>query len=130
MVPHFGAGLARIGRVVLVLLVAVMAATWSGAGADREATPPSSRQHIVQIRGFAFEPAELRTQPGDTVVWINRDVVPHTATAHDRRWDTGDIAAGGSALRVLGNNEAADYFCLYHPGMKGRLTVRRASGSR
>ena len=34
-----------------------------------------------------------------------------------------------SALRVLGNNEAADYFCLYHPGMKGRVRVRAKSSS-
>ena len=46
------------------------------AGCSRS-TPET---HEVPIRGFAFEPATLVVVQGDTVVWSNHDIVPHTAT--------------------------------------------------
>lgn len=39
------------------------------------ATPP--QRHIVEIREFSFHPKRTVASPRDTVVWINRDVVPH-----------------------------------------------------
>ena len=34
-----------------------------------------ARMHTIEIRGMEFHPAELTVALGDTVVWINRDVV-------------------------------------------------------
>jgi plastocyanin len=118
-----------VGAVLLAagLGVAGGAATWTTASAAGSAPAPA-RTHVIEIRGFGFEPAALEAAPGDTVVWINRDVVPHTATANDRAWDTGNIAAGASAQRVLRSGDA-EYFCLYHLTMKGRLSVRRGGGA-
>jgi plastocyanin len=35
----------------------------------------------VEIREFKFEPETLTVHEGDTVVWKNDEIVPHTATA-------------------------------------------------
>ena len=44
---------------------------------------------------MAFHPEVLEVQRGDTVVWINRDIVPHTATATRKSgWDTGTAPSG------------------------------------
>ena len=62
-------------------------------------TPP--RTHTVEIRGMEFHPAALTVTVGDTVVWINRDIVPHTATAGSRtEWDTGALTQGQTGRYV------------------------------
>lgn len=90
----------------------------SASGAE----PP--RRHMVDIRGFRFVPAALRVAAGDTVVFVNRDGVPHTATSSSAGFDTGDIAAGKSRAIVVGGQGDQPYVCAYHPGMKAQLDVR------
>ena len=72
---------------------------------------------------MAFVPAELHARAGDTVVWTNRDVVPHTATAAGR-FDSGVIAGGGEWRLVVKESGTFAYVCSLHPPMKATLTVR------
>jgi plastocyanin len=81
------------------------------------------RRHVVEISGFGYEPASVEVAPGDTIVWVNRDVVPHTATAVDGGWDTGSIAAGESWSGVLPVGAESVYTCAFHPGMKARIRL-------
>ena len=103
--------------------VAVAAAAFgAGTGCAR----PAPRAHIVEIQGFALHPETLTVAVGDTVRWVNHDAVPHTATAGPdsaRIFDSGSIAAGGEWSRVVTAGEK-DYFCLFHPTMRGVLVVR------
>jgi plastocyanin len=92
--------------------------------------PPASggipaRRHVVEIRGLTFHPAVLEVAPGDTVVWINRDFVPHTATATGGvSWDTGTLTQGQEGRYVPRRKGASSYICALHPTMKGTLIVR------
>ena len=43
------------------------------------------KAYQVEIIQMKFHPAELTLQKGDTVVWINRDIVPHDATEEKGR---------------------------------------------
>jgi len=62
---------------------------------------------------------------GDTVVWINRDIVPHTATGHGRsRWDTGQLTQGQEGRYVARRAGETSYACTLHPTMHGKLIVR------
>ena len=85
---------------------------------------PASRKHTIEISGFAYKPAALTVARGDTVVFVNKDVVPHTATAPKRQWDTATIAAGASATIVAARPGVYDYVCALHPSMKATLRVR------
>src|SRR5688572_1947929 len=52
----------------------------------------AARTHTVTMEGMTFSPAVLRIQSGDTVVFKNNDLVPHTATAKQREvFDSGII---------------------------------------
>ena len=105
-------------RAAPVLALAALAL--AGCGGE----PAAPRAHAVEIRDFAFVPADLEVAPGDTVVWTNRDVVPHTATAADGAWDSGEIAANASwRLVVPDGGAAAEYRCAYHPTMTGALAA-------
>jgi plastocyanin len=77
------------------------------------------RTHAVSIRAFQYAPAELRVAAGDTVVWTNEDLVPHTATAAG--WGTGGIAPRESRRVVIGTPGTHTYLCDFHPGMKARV---------
>lgn len=77
----------------------------------------------VTIEHFAFTPANAAVAVGDTIVFVNKDIVPHTATATDNSWTTGEITHGASARVTLPQKAAADFFCEFHPMMKGYLTI-------
>lgn len=96
--------------LVGVLLVAVF-----GGG-----VPPQT--HTIEIRGMEFHPAELTVAVGDTVVWINRDIVPHTATTQD--WDTGLLSQEQSGRTVAPHSGTVRYVCNLHPLMRGTLVIR------
>jgi len=45
-----------------------------------------------------FNPAELTVHRGDRVVWVSKDLFPHTATAKDKTFDSGTIDANGMGV--------------------------------
>jgi plastocyanin len=82
--------------------------------------------HTVEIRGMEFHPAALTVVAGDTIVWINRDIVPHTATATGRtKWDTGQLWQGQAGRYVARRAGTASYACTFHPTMHGKLIITK-----
>jgi plastocyanin len=105
--------LAAIGMVALL------------AAAPPRPTDSVPQRHVVEVQGMAFHPAVLEVQRGDTVVWINRDIVPHTATSTQKSgWNTGSLLQGESGQYVAGHRGEDPYFCQLHPVMLGKLVVR------
>lgn len=103
-------------------LVALAVLVGWGARPAGRSVPP--QRHVVEIRGLAFHPAVLEVAPGDTVVWINRDIVRHTATANGSNgWDTGILAQEDSSRYVPRRIGETPYICTLHPTMRGRVTV-------
>lgn len=92
-----------------------------GPAGDVDDAVPETRTHRVVIEGMRFVPARLTVAPGDTVTWINRDFVPHTATAADSSWDSGTLERGDRWSLVVEEGGSIDYTCLFHPTMSGRL---------
>ncbi|HEX7088911.1 MAG TPA: cupredoxin family copper-binding protein [Longimicrobiales bacterium] len=78
---------------------------------------------MVEIRQFRFQPDTLRVAVGDTVVWINRDIVGHTATDSAGAWDSGELPKDGRWAYVPRAPGEWAYLCVLHPSMKGRLIV-------
>ncbi len=91
---------------------------------SRIAARPAT-EHTVEIRDFAFVPATLRVRPGDRITWINRDIAPHTVTATDESWDSGEMAQGATYTRTVKADQTDKYFCRFHPTMSARLDIRR-----
>ena len=77
----------------------------------------------VEIKGFAFHPAKLSVKPGDVIRWVNKDIAPHTATSDDESWDSGELSNGGVAEIEMTKAGVFSYLCIYHPAMKGEITV-------
>ena len=88
------------------------------------AAPPEPKVHTVLIDGMKFIPDTISVRPGDTVVWVNKDLFPHTATAVSKRFDSHEIEAGKSWKYVAKKTGEFAYFCTLHPVMKGTLLVK------
>jgi len=112
---------ARIAGSVLVALAASGAA--SGAGPSASGAARSGATHTVVIENLKFVPETLEIRRGDTVVWQNRDLVPHTATA-EGSFDSGNIAPNASWRHRFEAAATLAVVCRYHPTMKARLVVR------
>ena len=108
----------------LVLLVAslgmVMIAMAPGAAAG--SAPPA--RHTVTIEGTAFATADLTVKVGDSVVWVNKDPYPHTATSTAGGFDSRDIAPAKSWAYTAKTKGDFPYICAIHPSMKGTLHVK------
>lgn len=76
---------------------------------------------IVMDR-VVFTPAEVAAKVGDTIEWVNADILAHTATATNGDWNV-IIAPKKTERMVLQKAGAVDYYCKYHPNMKGRIVV-------
>lgn len=106
--------------VALLALVGLVA-----CGSSATTTTP--QRHEVAMDGMRFVPADLTVSEGDTVVWINKDIVPHTSTDSSDTaggWDSGVVNAGDSAVVVMGTKGTFDYVCIFHPVMTGKIVVQ------
>ena len=90
--------------------------------APSEATAPrrsAARETSVTIKDYAFTPATLTVPAGTTVTWTNNDAVPHTATASDGSFDSGNLNPGQSFSFTFATPGSYPYVCQYHAGMTG-----------
>src|SRR6186713_1776975 len=84
----------------------------------------ASATHTIVIADMKFSPETLTVGPGDTIVWVNKDFFPHTATAQDKSFDSLDIATNQSWKYVATKMGAFPYVCTLHPTMKAILIVK------
>lgn len=91
------------------------------AGALMLVSVPSRAETIqVVIDKLVFSPAEISVKVGDTIEWVNKDRLAHTATVKGG-WEV-MIPAGKSGSVIVERAETVDYYCRFHPNMKGRVT--------
>jgi plastocyanin len=89
-------------------------------------TPAPDSTTTVEIRNNAFNPPQLNVAPGTTVTFVNNDTVPHTATADNGLFDSGELAPGASYPVVLDGAGTVTYHCKLHPEMQGSIVVGEA----
>jgi plastocyanin len=77
----------------------------------------------VEMTKFAFVPAEIEIKAGGRVVFVNRDLVPHTATAQDKSFDTGTLRKDESKEIAFPAAGEFPYICRFHRHMTGIVRV-------
>ena len=85
--------------------------------------PPET---AVNIDNFAFSPAEIVVARGTTVVWTNRDDIPHTVTASDvpRPFKSAPLDTGEHFAFRFDQAGRFAYFCALHAHMQGVVVVQ------
>ena len=96
----------------------------AAAAATGPAVQASGDTVRIVMQNLAYQTPRLEIAPGTTVVWENRDAVPHTSTSNQGLWDSGLIDAGQSWSYTFGQAGSFDYHCTPHPFMVGTIIVR------
>ena len=71
------------------------------------------------MRRLKYAPESLVVAPGDTVVWVNLDLVPDTVTAKDNSWDSQALESNETWEMRVTEEMTGNYFCRYHPSYGG-----------
>ena len=71
-----------------------------------------------------FVPDKLEIQPGDTVVWTNKDDRDHTVTAKDGSFKSDNLSRGEKFEHKFKTAGTFAYVCSYHPRMKATIVVK------
>ena len=103
--------------------ISVAAATSSADAGQKQKPKPVT--HRVTIDATSFAPAQLTIRAGDSVVWMNRDIIPHTATqSGGKGFDSGTLKSGDAWKHTFKTAGEVAYICTFHPTMKGTVKVR------
>lgn len=78
--------------------------------------------YTVEIKDMKFVPQNITVHKGDTVIWINRDIMVHDVTEEtSNAWSSLAIPSGGSWKMAV--TDEASYYCSIHVIMKGKLII-------
>jgi len=108
-----------LAAVALLLALAPLAS----AGLALAANVP------VSMANYQFHPQVIFVRPGDTVTWTTtgQNEEPHTVTADDLSYDSGDLAIGQPYSHQFNTAGVFPYFCKNHgspgSGMSGTVVV-------
>jgi len=102
----------RAGRLLSICLVFAF---------GMSAVPAWAETIKVVIDKLVFAPEDIKAKIGDTIEWTNTDILAHTATLKGG-WDV-MIPPRKSASVVLRAAGTFEYYCRFHPNMKGRIVV-------
>ncbi|CAG9934064.1 Plastocyanin [Candidatus Nitrotoga arctica] len=125
--------MARIMKLSHTLLtwaylgVAATSMTVSAASNNANGVRHATKTPItVTIDAFQFQPDKIRIKRGQSVIFINKDEVPHTVTPDkNAHFVPSGIIKGGEQHEVLFESVGIqDYSCDFHPSMRGRVIVK------
>jgi plastocyanin len=106
-------------RIVFLFVVLAVQALAVAAVAQTQAIEVQAKDDNT------FAPPTLTIQAGDRVTFRNVGNLPHTATAKDGSFDTGNLNAGQSRTVRIRKSGTINYVCTYHEtlGMVGDVVV-------
>jgi len=84
----------------------------------------ASRVHTIIIDKMKFGPAPAGIHTGDTIIWVNRDMFKHSATARDKSFNV-DLPPNSRGKTLIRHSGTIAFYCIYHPGMTGSLSVAK-----
>jgi plastocyanin len=108
-------------RAAIVAVVAIVTVCVIGLTAEQRRKP---KTHTVTMESMRFQPRNLTVTRGDTVVWVNKDLVPHTATSKAGGFDSQLVAADKSWRFTVQKKGDFAYVCTFHPTMTAMLRVK------
>jgi len=88
-----------------------------------------SSTHIISIKDLKVTPAELMIKKGDTVIWVNNDIVNHQIYSgyynidEFTGIDSGYMSKGDTYSKVFNEQGTFLYRCKFFPYIRGKVIV-------
>ena len=102
--------------------------TTSAASGPVVSILPGSAMQMASGTYYSPETITVVIGANNTVTWVNNDDVPHTVTATDGSFNSGNMNAAQSWSHTFTTPGTYTYYCAYHSWMKGTIVVKAASG--
>lgn len=78
---------------------------------------------VVTIENYVYSPSSLFVKQGDTVIWVNKDGVPHDVYFDDKTFISEVMYLQDSVTYIASQPGHFSYVCSYHLFMKAGLTI-------
>jgi plastocyanin len=95
----------------------------SGTAASSATTPAAKPSATVVMKGLKFTPKRVTIHKGQTVEWVDNDLVDHSVVAKDI--DSPDFAQGETWSHAFARAGVIHYHDRLNPSMKGTVVVKR-----
>jgi len=82
----------------------------------------------VGIDNFTFNPQKLTVKAGTTVIWTNKDDIPHAVAAVNKEFKSKTLDTDDRYAFTFTTPGSYEYFCSLHPHMTGTVVVEAAAG--
>jgi plastocyanin len=118
------------GFIVIVLLFVFMNGTQVGKSralyqeAQTYAADVVATEQTITVNDQGFLPKILTVNKGTKVTWVNRDTVPHSATADDGTFDTGLFAENKSGSYTFTQEGTYTYHSEGRPDATATIVVK------
>ena len=129
----------RYGSLTVVALIVLSVAGLSlptatagggGGGFCAEGTFSDQASTSVAMMDMCFTPTVARIEPGDTVIFHNKDATPHMVSGVSNVFGNSrkDIPNGEAVSYRFDDEGVFPYMCVLHPGMVGAIVVGDGEG--
>ena len=100
--------------------------TTTSAAAPSGSTVVIEPGSATQTAADYYSPSTITVEIGvnNTVTWVNDDNAAHTVTATDGSFNSGNMNPGQSWTYTFTAAGTYEYYCSYHPWMKGTVIVK------
>jgi plastocyanin len=92
--------------------------------ASAQAAAPAGNVVEVKVDNFSFSPQTITIKPGTTVIWTNRDDIPHTVVSDDKVFKSKVLDTDEKFSFTFDKTGNFPYFCSVHPKMTGKVIVQ------
>lgn len=106
-----------VSFIVIMLIIGI---SGCGPAENEEPTTPPDENTVI-IEDYKYNPEEITIKSGETITWINKDSVRHTATGDS--FDSGLFGKDESFQQKFDESGTYDYICTPHPYMKAKVIV-------
>src|SRR6476620_3048992 len=79
--------------------------------------PNKAKPFAITIGGLAYSTPRATVHVGETVEWVNKDIVDHNVTEKQSAIWNVSIPPGKSARVVMKKPGSYVYYCRFHPNM-------------
>jgi plastocyanin len=112
---------AALAAPIVVAVILLVTETRS-FGANAQQAPATNVE--AKIDNFSFSPATLTVSPGTTIIWTNRDDIPHTVVSDDKVFKSKVLDTDEKFSYTFSKPGTYPYFCSIHPKMTGKVVVQ------
>jgi len=109
-----------IAPVMIAILLLCAGSPSVMASNDKASASPAE----VKIDNFSFGPQTITVPVGATVVWTNRDDIPHTSVSTDGVFKSKVMDTDEKFSYTFTKAGTYPYYCTIHPKMTGQVVVQ------